>query len=154
MVQFLLSELINYYQTILGKTSIKLKNIALYLPFIFVILQISIAEAQSDFPSDVRQAIISGNSQNLAKFFNQNIELLIRNKEDVYSKAQAEHIIKDFFIKNIPDDFTIEIDDQSDGTYYAIGNLTTSGGKFRVYLVYQKVKGRSLINRLNISDYN
>ena len=114
----------------------------------------SLAGAQNVFPPDVKQAIISGNSQHLAAFFNQNIELLIKNKEDVYSKAQAEHIIKDFFSKNIPSDFTVEIDDQSDGVHYVIGNLNTSGGKYRVYLVYQRVKGKSLINRLNISEYN
>ena len=109
--------------------------------------------AQNDFPPDIRQAILSGNSQNLALFFNQNVELLIKSKEDVYSKAQAEHIIKSFFSKNVPTDFVVEIDEQSDGTRYAIGNLKTSGGKYRVYLVYQKIKGKLIINRLNISDY-
>ncbi len=139
---------------LLRKTTIKLKNIIAYLFIIFILSVTSLIEAQNVFPSEVKQAIISGNSQHLADFFNQNIELLIKNKEDVYSKAQAEHIMKDFFSKNIPDDFIIEIDDQSDGVHYLIGNMTTSGGKFRVYLVYQNIKGKSLINRLNISEYN
>lgn len=130
-----------------------MKNLLAYLFILFIISAASVVDAQNDFPPDIRQAFISGKSQNLAVFFNQNVELLINNKEDVYSKAQAEHIIKNFFIKNIPDDFVVEIDGQSDGIRYAIGNLLTSGGKYRVYLVYQKTKGKSIINRLNISDY-
>ena len=72
----------------------------------------------------------------------------------MYSKAQAELILKDFFIKNTPKDFIIEIEGESDGFSYAIGHLKTSGGGFRVYLAYQNIKGKSVINRLNISEYN
>ncbi|MFN8258197.1 MAG: DUF4783 domain-containing protein [Bacteroidales bacterium] len=123
--------------------------------YILLILLIANSKAQEmNFPADVKKAIVSGNSEQLAAFFNQNVELLIKNKEDVYSKAQAEHIIKDFFSKNVPEDFKIEINEQSDGIRYAIGNLTTSGGKYRVYMVYQLIKSKYLINRLNISEYN
>jgi len=131
-----------------------LKNLCAYLFVFFFVTSTLAVAAQNNFPPDIKKALLSGNSQNLAHYFNQNVELMIKNKEDVYSKAQAEHIIKKFFSKNSPNDFIIESDAQSDGMRFAIGNLITSGGNYRVYLVYQKIKGNSIINRITISDYD
>ena len=111
-------------------------------------------QEQSVIPPLVKKAIISGNSKQLAVHFSQSIELLIKNKEDVYSKAQAELMLKDFFNKNIPRDFIVEIEGESDGINYTIGNLNTSKGKYRIYLSYQNIRGETVINRLNISEYN
>jgi hypothetical protein len=103
--------------------------------------------------SGVKDAFNNGNSQQLAKFFCKNIELLIIQKEDVYSKAQAEIILKDFFSKHEPDSFKIENEGYSNGVNYTIANLTTSNGKFRIYFTFQRNSGNQLINRLNITEY-
>jgi len=131
-----------------------LKNLVLYIYLLFGIIGASYGQENIMVPDGIRQAIISGNSKKLAVFFSQNVELLIKNTEDVYSKAQAEIILKDFFSKNTPDSFTVEIEGESDGISYAIGNLSTTGGKYRIYLAYQIIHGKSKINRLNISTYD
>ncbi len=115
---------------------------------------ISMAKAQAEIPIDIKNALISGNSQQLAKFFSKNVELFINQKEDVYSKAQAELILKDFFSKHSPNDFLIEFDGTTDGTKYTIGNLITSNGKFRIYISYRNNPGRQYINRMNITEIN
>jgi hypothetical protein len=101
----------------------------------------------------LRRHFWRGNSKLLAEHFNQSVELLIKNKEDVYSKAQAELILKDFFKKNTPNNFIIEAEGESNGIKYVIGNLKTRSGKFKVYLSYQKNNGHHTINRLNINEY-
>ena len=127
------------------------------LAYIFLVLlfyNVTLGQTQKLIPPDIKKAMISGNSKQLATHFSQSVELLIKNTEDVYSKAQAELILKDFFKKNIPSEFEVEIEGESDGIKYTIGNLNTSSGKYKVYLAYQNIKGRATINRLNISKYN
>ena len=45
-------------------------------------------------------AIRSGNSAELSKYFDDNIELTLPDKSDSYSKAQAQLIVRDFFSNN------------------------------------------------------
>ncbi len=129
-----------------------MKTKILYLTFVIVLSLLS-NKTLGQIPTEVKTAFIEGNSQQLANFFNKSIELLILQKEDVYSKAQAELIIKDFFYKHEPDTFRVENEGNSDGMSYTIGELITSNGKFRIYLTFRKTSGKYYINRLNISEY-
>jgi hypothetical protein len=56
-------------------------------------------------PDGIFSAMKAGNSKELSKFFNANIELVILDKEGVYSKTQSEIILRDFFNKNIPNNY-------------------------------------------------
>jgi hypothetical protein len=129
-----------------------LKTKLLYLTFIIILFLFS-NHAYTQIPNEVKTAFNKGNSQQLANYFNKSIELLINQKEEVYSKAQAELIIKDFFNKHEPDTFKIENEGVSDGINYSIGILLTTNGKFRIYIGFGKYSGRSYINRINISEY-
>lgn len=103
-------------------------------------------------PDGIILALKSGNSKELAKYFNANIELQILEKENVYSKAQAELILKDFFSKNIPGGFTKIHEGGKEGAKYVIGNLTTSTGTYRVYFLLKEINGASLIHELRIEN--
>jgi len=85
-------------------------------------------------------AIKKGSSKNLAKYFNENVELLILDKEDIYSKAQAELILKDFFIKNKILKFKLIYKSKRKKANYSIGELTTSRGSFRIFFLLKKGK--------------
>jgi hypothetical protein len=116
----------------------ELKRLIAYT-LLFLLVQTSfIAQEKKMLPPEIKKALLEGNSKLLAEHFNQSVELLIKNKEDVYSKAQAELILKDFFKKNTPNNFIIEAEGESNGIKYVIGNLKTRSGKFKVYLSYQK----------------
>jgi len=86
-------------------------------------------------------AIQTGNSKELAKYFDSTVEITIFEKEETYSKAQAEMVLKDFFTKNKPASFKIIHNGTSgQGSQYGIGTLITDKGTFRTY-IYLKQKG-------------
>ena len=88
-------------------------------------------------------AIQTGNSKELAKYFDSTVEITIGEKEETYSKAQAEMVLKDFFTKNKPASFKMIHNGSSQGSQYGIGTLITDKGAFRTY-IYLKQKGESV----------
>jgi hypothetical protein len=92
----------------------------------------------------ITEAISKGDATELSKYFDQSVEIALLDEEDVYNKAQAESIIKDFFGKNKPTSFSQVHQGTSKGqdSKYCIGNLTTSTATFRVY-IYMKVVGEN-----------
>jgi hypothetical protein len=103
-----------------------------------------------DIYDEIANAIRSGDSKQIASYFSNNIDLTILNQEDVYSKAQAELIVKDFLSKNSPKSFSILHKGSSkEGTIYAIGNLSTINGKtFRVSFFVKMTSGKYMLQEL------
>ena len=89
-----------------------------------------------DMIDDVASAIRSGNPKNISKYFIENIDLKVIEQEDIYSKQQAEMILKDFFTKHSVKSFTIvHRSAPKNGSQYIIGTLETLNGRFRVYFL-------------------
>lgn len=107
-----------------------------------------IQSVRSEIPEAIINAISTGNSAALAGYFNTSLEVAILDKEDFYSKQQAELIMKDFFIRNTPSSFTILHKGGKEGSQYAIGKLVTSGGNFRVTILVKVKENKSLIHQL------
>jgi len=109
---------------------------------LFFTLNHSPSESFLDITDDVANAMKTGNASNVAKFFPANIDLKVLNKEDVYSKAQAELILKDFFAKNPIKSFAvIHKGTSKNGDQFSIGTYeTTAGKKFRTYFLFKKEK--------------
>ena len=103
-----------------------------------------------DIYDEVAIAIRSGDSRQLATYFGSSVDLTVMNQEDVYSKAQAELIVKDFFARNPPKSFTLLHKGSSkEGTVYGIGNLQSANGKsFRTSFFLKMSSGRYLIQEL------
>ena len=89
---------------------------------------------------DVIASIRSGNSAELAKFFDDSVELTLPDKSDSYSKAQAQLIVKDFFGNNRVNGFDLKHKGDSPGGHFCIGTLKTNAGNFRTN-VFMKTKG-------------
>ena len=108
---------------------------------------------QTDIVDDLAVQFKNGNSRDIAKNFASSVELLLIDQEDVYSKAQAEQILKDFFVKNPPIMTTITHRLNSNPNFrYGIFSLQTKGLKYRVTLtlMYQKNTNAFLITELRI----
>ncbi|HET8963819.1 MAG TPA: DUF4783 domain-containing protein [Chitinophagales bacterium] len=120
---------------------------------VFLLVPLLIMATTASNLDSIAQAIRTGNAKELASYFDTTIEIKINDKEGAYSKAQAEQVVKDFFVKNPPKGFSFMHDGESGGSaYYAIGSLTTANGKFRTY-VYLKKKGESyLIQELSFEN--
>ncbi|MFN0214476.1 MAG: DUF4783 domain-containing protein [Saprospiraceae bacterium] len=93
----------------------------------------------------ISAALGAGDVDGLSKYFADNVEISIQDKEQVYSKAKAAEVLKGFFETSKPRSFAQVHKGQSreNSDQYCIGNLSASAGTFRVYL-YLKVNGSSI----------
>jgi hypothetical protein len=107
-----------------------------------------------DIPPAIVSAFKSGDASSLAGYFNSTIELTINNKEEIYSKNQAEVILKDFFAKNPPTGFTILHQGGKESSKYAIGNLTTRSRNYRITFLLKSVNSKVFIHQLRIENSN
>lgn len=91
---------------------------------------------------NITKAISTGNVAALEPYLDKSVEIAILEQENVYGKAEAVQILKNFFSKNKPQSFNQMHTGQSKGkeAHYSIGNLTTTAGTFRVY-IYARVEG-------------
>ena len=124
-----------------------MKKLILFL--IFAALSLFSAATILDPYEDIANVIRSGDAKSVSKYFSSSVDLTIISREDVYSKAQAEQILKDFFNKNTPRSFSIiHRGESKDGSKYAIGTLTTSNGNYRTYYYFKVVGGSINIQEL------
>ncbi len=122
---------------------------------LFIISIASFAFNKADVIDDITGAIRSGNPKNISKFFIDNIDLKVIEQEDVYSKEQAEMILKDFFSKHPVKSYTVaHKSDPKNGSQYVIGTLETANGKFRTYFLIKTVGSQSLIQLFRIETEN
>lgn len=88
---------------------------------------------QADIVDDLANYFRTGNSKEIGKNFASSVELIIIDQEDVYSKAQSEQILKDFFVKNPPSKISIlHRLSNNQNSRLGIFSLTTKNGKFRI----------------------
>jgi Domain of unknown function (DUF4783) len=108
-----------------------------------------------DVIDDVSAAIRSGNPKNISKYFIEHIDLKVIEQEDVYSKQQAEMILKDFFNKHPVKAFTVaHKSTPKGGSQYIIGTLETTNGKFRTYFLIKTTGAETLIQQFRIETEN
>lgn len=112
------------------------------------------AQEQAKIPGGISIAIKAGNAAELSKYMNSTIELLLLDKEDFYKKSVAETILKDFFTEYQTKDFVIRHQGAKNDAQYAIGNLKTEKGDFRVYFLLKKVDQELLIHQIRIEPDN
>jgi hypothetical protein len=110
----------------------------------------AINQDQTKIPAGISIAIKSGNATELSKYMNSTVELLLLEKEDFYKKVVAETILKDFFNEYRTKDFVIRHQGARNDAQYAIGNLETEKGSFRVYILLKKVDQELLIHIIRI----
>ena len=107
---------------------------------------------QQEIPRDIAIAFKVGTAKELARFFNDNLELAVGEKEDVYSKSQAERIMDNFFVNHPPKSFKCIHQGGKVTAQYAIGKLVTFKGEFRVYMLLKNKDEQSLIHQLRIEN--
>ena len=106
--------------------------------------------ASLDIFDEIGNSIRTGDATSISNYFGNTVDLTIGNQEEVYSKVQAEQILKDFFSKNSPKSFSIIHKGESkEGARYAIGTLTTVQGiTFRAYFYVKQQGSSSIIQEL------
>ena len=128
-----------------------IKKITLSILFIVGFIIFS-NQLKAQIPDEILQSLKTGNSKTLSEYFNQNVEMVVLENDNVYSKAQAQQIVNKFFSSNPPENFTIIHQGGKEGAQYVIGNLITGKGTFRVYFLLKKSGGKDYIHQLRIEE--
>ncbi|MEX0636571.1 MAG: DUF4783 domain-containing protein [Ferruginibacter sp.] len=89
---------------------------------------------------DVITALKTGNVTQVAKYFDNTVDITISEKSNSYSKGQAEVILRDFFASNPVKSFQILHKGNNGSSEYCIGKLTTSNASYRT-TIFMKQKG-------------
>lgn len=125
-----------------------IKALIIFIGFSFVSVDVS---------DDIAGSMRKGSAKEVAAFFIDNIDMKILDKEDVYSKAQAELILKNFFEKHPVKSFTIAHKSGANAKHasmFTIGILDTEKGKFRTYFLMKKTGDKTQIQQFRIEQEN
>ncbi len=89
---------------------------------------------------EVISAMRAGNASEVARFFDNTVEINMPQKNNSYSKSQAEMVLRDFFSNNGVKGFEVIHKGENSGSQYCIGTLVTRNGSFRT-TIFMKQKG-------------
>jgi len=105
----------------------------------------------TDLSDNIAAAVRSGNAKEVSKYFAEKVDMKVLEQENIYSKAQAELILKDFFIKHPVKSFTLAHKSaERNDSQFAIGTLTTANGTYRVHFLMKKSGGGASIQQFRI----
>ena len=134
-----------------------MKTLKKALPLIIIfslIFNLGSFTYNQEIPRDIAIAFKVGSAEELARYFNNTIELVILDKEDVYSKIQAQQIIDNFFTDHYPKNFAIIHQGGKGESKFAIGQLKTFNGTFRVTILIKLKNEKPFIHQLRIETEN
>jgi hypothetical protein len=89
---------------------------------------------------EVITALRAGNATDIARFFDNTVEINMPDKSNSYSKSQGELVLRDFFSTNVVKNFTVNHKGENSGSQFCIGTLATKSGTYRT-TVFMKLKG-------------
>ena len=114
------------------------------------LLCLSLSTHAQNYLSIAGNAIRKGDAKALALCFDQRIDLTFSDKTTTCSRKQAELIIRKFFSKVEPTNFTNpeQGDSHRNNTKFLIGYMTTSNGVYKVYLFFVLKKGTYVVREL------
>ena len=126
-----------------------IKKISFVLFFVSGFLFSSL-NSSAQIPDEIILSLQTGNAKVLSKYFNDNVELVVLDNDNVYSKAQAKQIVSNFFKSFTPESFNVIHQGGKEGSKYVIGNLKTNNGNFRIYFLLKNSNGKDYIHQLII----
>ena len=118
------------------------------LLFLFLIF---VVPTQKEINETINSCIQKGKSKELSHYFDEKIELKVIDKENLFSKSQAEKIVEEFFRQFPPDEF-VELKNNTAKQAKQFVSGIYKSGKFRYKISYliKKVNDNFLITQLRI----
>lgn len=112
-----------------------------------------VTQSTTDFNA-IAKALSAGDAGTLAEYFDENVELIVLDEEGIYSKAQAEQVVKKFFVDYPPKSFKlVHKGTNNDKLHYCIGNMKIGDTMYRVsFYMKQTDDERLLIQELGIEE--
>lgn len=119
-----------------------------------LLFQNQIYAQQSNLPASLIRSVQNGDSEGLSVYFSENIELVLPGKAGIYSKNQAELILKEVFNAIEPNGFKVIHEGTRENSSFTIGQLNGKNEHFRVYFLTKKNAGKIVIHQLRIEAQN
>lgn len=106
--------------------------------------------AQNNIIDDISLGFANSDQQTIAKYIGNKVEINLFDLSSVYSKAQAEMVLKDFFAKYEVQSFQLFNKNNANGgpSKFAIGNLNTRNGNFRIFFILKEQEGAYFIQEM------
>jgi len=147
ILSFVLTSVLGYGQKSQDELAVvaKVKEEVLVTKSVFVVPTI-------DLKTSVEIGFETANAKLIAQYFAANIDVSLLDKENLYSKPQAEQVLKTFFLENKPSKFTIIHQGKSSTTQYYIGLLKTEKGDFRITVNVKMMAKKEFISHLTIES--
>ena len=101
---------------------------------------------------DVVNAIKSGNAAEMAKYFDNTVEIGMPDKSNSYSKSQAEMVLKDFFTNNGVKGFDVIHKGENAGSQYCIGNLVTRAATYRTTIYMKQKSDKQVLQEIRFEN--
>ena len=120
-----------------------------FLLFLFAVLPAG--AKNTDIVNELAEHLKNANFREISRHFASTVEMIILSEEDIYSKAQAEIILKDFLSKHKPESAKVIHRLESNPSYrFAVIELKTENGHFRTTMSLNDTAGQFLITELRI----
>jgi hypothetical protein len=111
---------------------------------------LSFSASAQDVFAPIKDAIKASNAKEVIKFFNTSVDMNLAGEASMYSKAQAEFVLRDFFKKYPATEFRIQHTGSSKGgLQFAIGEYVSNADVFDVLIRVKEVSGAYLIHEIN-----
>lgn len=125
-----------------------IKKSKLLLCCCILTLNVSGQEPISEMNGFLQKGHVSG----MMQYFDNAISLTISGNQAVYSRSQAEMILKDFFEKHAPRNFRMDHSGGDVQARYVIGSLVTATGSFRTYYALKQKDGKYTLLEIRFED--
>ena len=118
---------------------------------LFICLLLLIVPSKQEINEQINKSIENGNSKELSIHFHEKIELKVVDKENLYSKHQAEKIIEEFFRQFPPSRFIEIKNNTTKNTKQVVSGRYLSGKtKFRISYLLKKFNDQFYITQFRI----
>jgi hypothetical protein len=89
---------------------------------------------------DMSKALTKGQVAEMSKYFDKSVVITIDNKQTIYSKSQAEMVLKKFISKTGSKTFKLKYDSGvvNNDAVFMIGELEGTNHNYRVYFSFKK----------------
>jgi hypothetical protein len=147
-VNCLLILIIHIFGTILA-IRLSMKNVF----FILMMMVGNYLFSQVEAVKVIKTNFKNGDAKELAKSFNNSLNVRVLNEDAVYSKSQAESVMANFMKQYPVSDFQVihQGESKEGGLHYAVCKYISGSQSFRVYILLKQNIGSYLIDTLDFS---
>jgi hypothetical protein len=101
---------------------------------------------------EVVNAMKNGDAAQIARHFDNTVEITMPDKSNSYSKNQAEIVLRDFFSTNVVKSFDVIHKGENAGSQYCIGTLVTKNGSFRTTVFMKQKSDKQLLQEIRFEN--